>query len=237
MKKTNLLIVATMSLGLTLAPVSTSISKLIGQSNVAEAKKQKPLTQQEFNKKVAELGRTIKEYKQYVKEWNAYITEYRSANAEMFGSLFEEETIDLTEDELVTFYLKHISDLTADNSGLEDYLESYEIDELSTYIDDVAKTNSNTNKINAKINEYEKKYVAEVKAKKFDSALKIRNEQVKLYYKLVSELNNVAEAEEYLNETLYYIVEQYDGYEDDEYTDEDSEDVIDEDYYYDNYSY
>lgn len=221
MKKTNMLIVSTLSLGLTLAPVSSSVSKLIGQSNVAEAKKQKPLTQQEFNKKVAELGKTIKEYKKNVKDSNAYITEYRLANAEMFGSLFEEETIDLTEDELVSFYLKHISVLTADDSGLDYYLESYEIDELSTYIDEVVKTSSNISKLNAKINEYEKKYVAEVKAKKFDSALKIRTEQVKLYYKLINELNKLAEAEEYLNDTLYNVIELYNEYLEDETTDED----------------
>lgn len=233
MKKTNLLIVATMSLGLTLAPVSSNVSKLIGQSNVAEAKKAKPLTQQEFNKRVAELGKSIKEYKQSIKESNAYITEARSANAELFGSLFEEETIDFSEQELVQFYLKHIEDLTADSSGLENYLESYEIDELATYIDDVATTYSNSNKINAKINEFEKNYKAAVKSKKFDAALKIRIEQVKLYDKLTNELEKAADAEYYLNDSLYYIYEQYNEYVEDDSSDEvidDSGEVNDDDF-------
>lgn len=233
MKKTNLMIAASISFALTLAPVSSSVTKLIGQSNVAEAKKAKPLTQQEFNKKVAELGRAIKEYNANIKYYEKYLAEYRSENAMLFGSLFEDETVDLTEKELVEYYLNNISSITDDSSILADFLESYEIDEISTYIDDAAISYKNSTKLKAKIKEYEAKYKAAVKAKSFDQALKLRTDQVKFYEKLDNELNNAYNAEYDVNLSLTEIVDRYNEYLEDNSSDEvidDSEEVIDDDF-------
>jgi predicted RNase H-like nuclease (RuvC/YqgF family) len=228
LKRINIIIVSTLCFGITFTPISSSISKLIGQSNIAEAKKTKPLTQQEFNQKVAQLGRSIKDYKQRINGLNGDLNEMRSSNAELFGSLFEDETVDFTDKELLDFYTTNITKIISDSSELDNFLESYEIDEIATLVDAVSKSYSNTYKLNAKINDYETRYTSAVKSKNFDLALSIRTDQVKLYDKLYKELETANNAESSLNESLRNLVEQYNDYvgnnasDDGSYTDDGS---------------
>ena len=212
LKRTNIIVVSTLCFGLTLTPISSSMSKLIGHSNVAEAQKAKPLTQQEFNKKVAPLGKNIRDYKQSINNSNRDLNEMRVANAELFGSLFEDETVDFTDKELLNFYLNNITKITDDSSTLNDFLESYEIDEIAALVDAVAKSYTNITKLNAKINEYETNYTKAVKAKNYDIALNIRTEQVKLYDKLYKETVKANDNESNLNESLSSVVDQYNEY-------------------------
>lgn len=176
-----------------LAFVFTPIANVVGFDGVgadhAYAAKKK-MTQQTFTKQAAALSKQIKSYKSDQEDLAQQLDENRMSNAENFATLFEDETLGLSDQELLDYYIELVTKFADHESSLEDYFYQDEMDIISNYMYDIQATNSKISSLNAKINTYEADYKNLSKSKKYTEALKVRNNEIKAYEQLIAVLES-----------------------------------------------
>jgi hypothetical protein len=209
----------------------TPVANLLGTNNVggehayAIKKKMSPKT---FNKQAAELSKKIKSYKSNQQNLAETLSGNRLLNAENFALVFEDETLGLSDDELLQYYLVLVQKFSDRENSLEELFDQEEIDIISDYMYDINATNKNIDKLKTKIAAYDTKYNSLVKEKKYEEAIKARNDEIKAYSQLSAILNKGIDFEY----NLYYDTEDmFAGLQDN--SDENSDDYTDEDDYYD----
>ncbi|MDZ5471906.1 hypothetical protein SM124_09115 [Bacillus sp. 31A1R] len=209
--------------------------QFIGINNEQEVHAaKKKMTQKIFNKEASKLSKSVKSYKSEQLELVETLYNNRLSNASNFGLFFEEDTLGLSDDELIEYYLGIVQKFADRDDILEEYFHQDEIDIIADYMYDIQSVNTKITKLLTKIKEYETKYNSSVKSKKYDSALKVRKDQIKAY----KQLGSILEEGINLEYELYYETEELfeyisypgDEYEEEEDYEEDYEEEYEEDY-------
>lgn len=172
-----------------LAPVGNLLGfDKLGTDHAYALKKR--FTQKSFNKQAAALSKEIINDKNDVNDSTQTLNENRMYNANNFATLFEEDTVGLSDDELLAYYIQLVSKFVNREESLDNYFEQDEIDIISNYMSDIQDTNVKIDKLNAKIASYEAQYKSLSQAQSFEAALKVRNNEIKAYNQLIGVINN-----------------------------------------------
>ncbi len=187
----------------------------------------KKMTQKTFNKQAASLSKKIQSYKSEENDLMQQLSEERTYNAENFASLFEDETLGLSDDEVLAYYIDLVSKFVDREDDLEEYFYQEEIDVISDYMYDIQATNKKINTLKSKIKSYETNYKRLSKSKKYEEALKVRNNEIKAYSQLIDVLESGITLESNLYSDTQDIFNSLYNYEEELDDTEDTEDIED----------
>lgn len=222
--KKNVLSILVIAVSLIIAPVSgvsANSSNHNGQQAAAKQQAQKR-DQASFNKKVAEINKQIDLVKREQKNIRESLNAFHTQNAISLLQIYGEES-GLFGEDLVTYYYQQAELFAERDEMLFEYFYEEEIDVLSPAYETLLKNLDAIRKGNASVQELNKKFALQAKAKNFEAAVKTKTEVLKREQQILKLLKQTLEVEKSTYEVLYQIVLEMTGSEEDSYAPHESE--------------